>query len=208
MRKSFNYGRDYILVDSLKSKFGLRDMKMRRIRSNRGLVVKDKAKKSFVGNWQWADREVVYCIMGLFKNVGDLGKNKRFLEDISVVRECFKIRLFDGLFCSSDNILRNILVNEDGELLSIDEGDIYGKRTAIFNKTDWCVKWYRANNWKGMDMVNEILEEFNVMGKIDMVKERMEYIGFGDKVTKMVDRFMNFRKVVFGELEVSIYKAK
>jgi len=208
MRKSFNYGRDYILVDSLKSKFGLRDMKMRRIRSNRGLVVKDKAKKSFVGNWQWADREVVYCIMGLFKNLGDLGKNKRFLEDISVVRECFKIRLFDGLFCSSDNILRNILVNEDGELLSIDEGDIYGKRAAIFNKTDWCVKWYRANNWSGMEMVNEILEEFNVMGKIGMVKERMEYIGFGDKVTKMVERFMNFRKVVFGELEVSIYKAK
>ena len=201
MRKSFNYGKDYILVDSLKSKFGLRDMKMRRIRSNRGLVVKDKAKKSFVGNWQWAERDVVYCIMGLFKNLGDLGKNKGFLEDISVVRECFKIRLFDGLFCSSDNILRNILVNEGGELLSIDEGDIYGKRTRIFNKTDWCVKWYRANNWSGMEMVNEILEEFNVMDKIGMVKERMEYIGFGDKVTNMVERFGNYRKVVFGELE-------
>ena len=174
---------------------------MRRIRSNRGLEVKDKTKKSFVGNWQWGDREVVYCIMSLFENIGDLGKNKGFLEDISVVRECFKIRLFDGLFCSSDNILRNILVNEKGELLSIDEGDIYGKRTAIFNKTDWCVKWYKANEESGKKMVNEILEEFNVMDKIGMVKERMEYIGFGDKVTKMVDRFMNFRKVVFGELE-------
>ena len=138
--------------------------------------------------------------MGLFKNVGDLGKNKRFLEDISVVRECFKIRLFDGLFCSSDNILRNILVNEGGELLSIDEGDIYGKRAAIFNKTDWCVKWYRANDEKGKKIVDEILEEFNVMDKIGMVRDRMEYIGFGDKVNKMEDRFKNYRKVVFGEL--------
>jgi len=49
-------------------------------------------------------------------------------------------------------------------------------------------------------MVNEILEEFNVMDKIGMVKERMEYIGFGDKVTKMEDRFKNYREVVFGEL--------
>ena len=200
MRKSFNFGRDYILVDSLKSKFGLRDMKMRRIRSNRGLIVKDKAKKSFVGNWQWGEREVVYCIMKLFENIGDLGKNKRFLEKTSVVRECFKIRLFDGLFCSSDNILRNILVNEGGELLSIDEGDIYGKRTRIFNKTDWCVKWYKANSSSGKEMVDEILEEFNLMDKIGLVRDRMEYIGFGDKVTTMEERFSNYREVVFGEL--------
>ena len=39
-----------------------------------------------------------------------------------------KIRLFDGLFMSSDNILKNILVNEYGDLLSIDEGDLFGKR--------------------------------------------------------------------------------
>ena len=78
MRKSFNYGRDYILMDSLKSKFGLRDMKMRRIRSNRGLVVKDKAKKSFVGNWQWADREVVYCIMGLLRMWAIWAKTRGF----------------------------------------------------------------------------------------------------------------------------------
>jgi hypothetical protein len=50
-------------------------------------------------------------------------------------------------------------------------------------------------------MVDEILEEFNLMDKIGMVKERMEYIGFGDKVTTMEERFSNYREVVFGELE-------
>jgi len=201
MKKSFNYGKDYILVDSLKSRFGLRDMKMRRIRSNRGLIVKDKAKKSFVGNWQFGDKEVVYCIMELFENLGDLGKNKGFLEDFSVVRECFKIRLFDGLFCSSDNILRNILVNKSGELLSIDEGDLFGKRARIFNKTDWCVKWYKANREKGRAMVDGILEEFSLSDKIGMVRERMNCIGLGDLVEKMEGRFSSYREVVYGELE-------
>ena len=87
----------------------------------------DKKKKSFVGNWKWGDREVVYCMMDDFENVGDLGKNKGFLERDGVFKESMKIRLFDGLFRSSDNILRNILVNKDGVVLSIDEGDILWK---------------------------------------------------------------------------------
>ena len=41
-----------------------------------------------------------------------------------IFRECLKIMLYDGLFRSSDNILRNILVDKDGILMSIDEGDI------------------------------------------------------------------------------------
>ena len=44
------------------------------------------------------------------------------MKDESVKRQALKIRLFDGLFRSSDNILRNILVNQSHELLSIDEG--------------------------------------------------------------------------------------
>ena len=67
-------------------------------------------------------------------------KNKEFLDDENVFRESLKIRLFDGLFRSSDNILRNILVNKDGDVLSIDEGDIYGKRKLIFNMNDWFKK--------------------------------------------------------------------
>ena len=105
-----------------------------------GLEVKDKKKKTFVGNWKWGEREVVYCVMDDFENVGDLGKNKGFLERDEVFMESLKIRLYDGLFRSSDNILRNILVDSDGVVLSIDEGDIYGKRKLVFNKNDWFCK--------------------------------------------------------------------
>ena len=66
-------------------------------------------------------------MMDDFPNVGDLGKNKGFLERDDVFKESLRIRLFDGLFRSSDNILRNILIDSEGVVLSIDEGDIYGK---------------------------------------------------------------------------------
>ena len=35
MKKSMNFGKDYLVVDRCKSVFGLRDMNMKRIRSNR-----------------------------------------------------------------------------------------------------------------------------------------------------------------------------
>ena len=34
MKKSFRYGRDYMIVDLMKNKFGVKDLGMRRIRSN------------------------------------------------------------------------------------------------------------------------------------------------------------------------------
>ena len=140
MRESFRYGRDYMLMDMLKKKFGVKDMGMRRIRSNMGLERVDFKRKSFVGNWKWGERSLVYCMMDEFVNRGDLGKNKEFLVRDDVFRDSLKIRLFDGLFRSSDNIMRNILINDEGVVLSIDEGDIYGKRPKIFGKTDWFLK--------------------------------------------------------------------
>ena len=90
MRPSFRLGRDYMIVDGLKGAFGVRDLKMCRIRSNMGLEVVDKSKKTFVGNWRFGEREVVYCMMEEFENLGDLGKNKKFLEEDSVFRASLK----------------------------------------------------------------------------------------------------------------------
>ena len=116
MRPSFRLGRDYMIVDGLKGAFGVRDLKMRRIQSDKGLEVVDKSKKSFVGNWKWGEREVVYCMMEEFENVGDLGKNKQFLEDV-VFREALKIRLYDGLFRIGDNI-KGIFIVGGGDVLA------------------------------------------------------------------------------------------
>ena len=85
-----------------------------------------------------------------FENIGDLGKNKEFLKDERILKECLKIRLFDGLFRSSDNNMRNILVDKGGELLSIDEGDIYsvGSNAKLLGEMD---------NLSGVDISGNVL---------------------------------------------------
>ena len=197
MGKSMNYGLDYLLIDTLKTKFGLIDLRMKRIRSNMGLVKKDTTKKSLVGNWEFKETNCIYCFMDYYDNIGDLGKNKDILKDRQIKKELYKIRLFDGLFRSSDNILRNILVSScKTQLISIDENDIYGKRTNIFNKNDWCT---HINNID-KTIIDEILEEFDLETKIEIVKRKFVLYGFSDKIEEMTTRFKNYRDSVYKEI--------
>tara|TARA_B100000795_G_scaffold231697_1_gene189635 strand:- start:286 stop:981 length:696 start_codon:yes stop_codon:yes gene_type:complete len=197
MRESFRFGRDYILMDILKKKINVENLKMKRIKSNIGLELINKKKKTFVGNWKFGEREVVYCMMEEFKNIGDLGKNKQFLEREDVFYESIKIRLYDGLFRSSDNILRNILVNSDGKVLSIDEADIYGKRKLVFNKSDWFIK--KENKEKSKLVVEEIIDNWNLdLLKLEVEKEMIRF-GFEEKVGEMKERFEKYKEIVLEE---------
>ena len=194
--KSMNYGADYITVDKAKSLFGLRDMNMERVVCDKEIVRKDKAIKTFVKNWDFVEKDAVYCMMEYWDNVGDLGKNKGYLKDESVVRECMKIRLVDGLFRSSDNIMRNVLVNTEGELLSIDEGDLFGKRSLIFNKRgDWCKKNVSKELLK--DIVEEVLQ--NAGEKKERICELLNLYGLDHHSKEFGDRFDKYEEIVMSE---------
>tara|TARA_B100002019_G_C21271235_1_gene602436 strand:- start:979 stop:2727 length:1749 start_codon:yes stop_codon:yes gene_type:complete len=196
MGESMNYGRDYIFMDKCKTYFDLWDMNMKRIICDKKLVRKDSKIKTFVNNSSFADEDAIYCMMSYFENIGDLGKNKEYLKDEFVIKECLKIRLFDGLFRSSDNILRNILVNREGELLSIDEGDIFGKRMNIFNNHDW-VSSKNISNEILEEVLEDILSEKNM--KIKMITKRMHEYGFSDKIDEFVNRFNDYKNIVINE---------
>ena len=198
MGKSMNYGKDYIIVDECKKLVGLKDMNMKRIKSNKGLVKKDKKKRSYVNNCKIDNKDCIYCMMDYWDNIGDLGKNKDKLKDIKVVEECLKIRYFDGLFRSSDNILRNILVNEDGELLSIDEGDIFGKRKYILNmNSDWC----RISCDKVLvDKVINYFIENKEMLKIKVKEVMIKY--YFDKSKEFNERIDNYKDIVDYEWDI------
>ena len=157
----------------------------------------DKSKRSLVGNWMFEEKESVYCMMNYYENIGDLGKNKEVLVDKKLKEELLKIRLFDGLFRSSDNILRNILVDKDGVVLSIDEGDIYGKRKLVFNKNDWFCK--SENVEKSKKVIGEILDEWNVSEKIGLVEELMVKFGFNEKVEEMRSRVSGYGDIIMSE---------
>jgi hypothetical protein len=195
MKLSMNFGKDYIVVDKCKKLFGLKDMNMKRIKCDKCLIKIDSKNTSYVKNCEIGEKECIYCMMDYWENVGDLGKNKKFLDDEDIVYECLKIRLFDGLFMSSDNILRNILVNEKGELLSIDEGDLYGKRKLIFNKKgDWC----KTN--VSDELLVICLEEivWNIIEKKKVVLEIMDYYGL-DYKNEFLKRIDNYKGIVWEE---------
>lgn len=199
MKKSLNFGVDAVFIDRLKSKFGLLSMHSRRIRSNKGLV-KINPKGFYRNNCFIGERAngVVYVMMNYFENVGNVVQNKDIR--VSLKKELLKIRLFDGLFRSSDNIQRNILVGKNKDtLMSIDEGDIYGKRHIIFNrKGDWDKKNFEIN------IFNDILNEWNLIDKIPMIEEKMIRYGFKSKIKEMKNRLFNYREIVLGEIREDI----
>ena len=203
MRASSNYGRDYEFIDSLKESFDLLKLNVKRIKSNKCLDKIDKSNRNFYKNWKFIDKDCVYSIMNFYENIGDVGKHKEILEDDTIRKEMWKIRLFDGLFRSSDNILRNILVKStkenEYELVSIDENDIYGKRDKIFGKNDWCIN--KRDVIRDKKIVEDILYNFDLENKIEIVKKKMKEYLFEDKIDEMIERFKNYKKIVFNELK-------
>ena len=195
MRESMNYGLDYILIDKCKPLFGLRDMNMKRIKSNQGQVKLDPKKISYVGNVTIGDKECVYCMMEYWPNIGDLGKHKQVMQDENVKREALKIRLFDGLFRSSDNIPRNILVNESNQLLSIDEGDIFGKRDKIFNKNDWFTKPENCSKEFIQSVVEELVS-LQDLQEIQTLFKKYQFMNYEEFET----RYHNYMDIVMSEV--------
>ena len=196
MGESMNYGKDYLFIDECKSIFDLWSMNMRRVVCDKKLVRKDPKIKTFVGNTSFSDEKAIYCMMDYFDNIGDLGRNKDFLKDESILKECLKIRLFDGLFRSSDNILRNILIDKDGSLLSIDEGDIYGKRDRIFNHNEYCCKKNISDDILN-DVIEDILSEKEM--KIKLIEQKMNKYNFQKFIPEFLDRFKNYKNIIMSE---------
>tara|TARA_B110001469_G_C9639429_1_gene321284 strand:+ start:1202 stop:3001 length:1800 start_codon:yes stop_codon:yes gene_type:complete len=199
MRESFRFGRDYMMLDVLKNEFGITNLGMSRVKLDKILDRIDKSKKTLVDNWKWIDKEGVYCMMDKFENVGDIGKHKHFLEKDDVFKNTLKIRLFDGLFRSSDNILRNILVSDIGEVVSIDEGDIFGKRAKVFNKSDWFIK--KENIEKTKEFSKDIISKWKLEEKIDIVIKQLDNFKYDSYMKDEVKtRFVNYGDIIATEL--------
>ena len=146
-RASFEYNKDYELVDSCKEIFGLKKIGMERIESNFRIEKIEKKKSEWPGNWRkvmTGDDKVVYCLMRKIGNGGNFSENKdkkKLLENREVLKEIAKIAMFRGIFRVTDFNLRNILIDDDGSLVSIDEGEI-GKRKSIFGGRE---KWLKKH---------------------------------------------------------------
>ena len=99
----------------------------------------------------------------------------------------------------NDNILRNILVSDSGEVVSIDEGDIFGKRAKVFNKNDWFTKKEHIETTKAFS--KDIISEWKLEEKIDIVIKKLEYFKYDAYMIEEVKtRFVNYGDIIATEL--------
>jgi hypothetical protein len=195
MRKSFNYGRDCLVLDNVKFLFGIKNIGINRILSNKVVKRIDIKKKEWEDNMKIEEKEnVVYLVMNEFKNKSSLSRNKELYNNEKVKREVLKIGIFRGIFRVSDFNYRNILVNDNNELLSIDENNI-GDRDNIF---------WKGFNWKDFDkkMVDEVIDE--IVKRKDMkkkvIKKEMEKFLFDEEIiNNIMNNFDNIKNDVYKE---------
>jgi hypothetical protein len=195
-RKSFNYGRDQIIIDELKNIFGLRKMNGRRIMSNMIVSKINKKKSEWKDNMKFENKNGVYVIMDMFDNIGSLVKNKNLRNDDKVKIEYLKILLFRGIFRVSDSNYTNVLVNENNELLSIDENNI-GSRKCIFDKK-FNIKNYDKREID--NVINDLLKDKE--NKLKIIKEKFEEYEMEIFYKMVEERMNNLKKIVYDEVKM------
>ena len=192
--KKMNYGKDYLIMDKCKKYFGLNDMNMKIIKSNKGLVKINTELNRYANNCKIDTKECVYCMMNYWEYIGDMRTYIDIVDD-SVIYQCIKIILFNGLFLSSDNSIRNILINKEYQLLSIDEDDILGKTKKVFLKSPWCKKE------KFRKILYNIIQEF--IDNIESIKRNVNNI-FIKYDLELCDQFNNrldnYKQIIENEL--------
>lgn len=203
MSKTLNYGIDYECIDSLKNEFGLLALDVKRISCDIEFSLVDKTKKNYKKNWklETGDVKSVYCMMKYYENAGDVSENKEFVcKETALLEEIYKVRLFDGLFLSSDNNMRNILLSADKKkVISIDEGDLFGKRSFVFEPKEWCIKHdWLLNNWERL--IDEFIYGVNKKVRLQLIVERLKKYGFEDKVAECIERYNNYKEIIRKEL--------
>jgi len=184
-RKSMNYNRDYACFDECKELFGLKKIGMKRMLTNFRIVRKDKDKKTWTDNWEMEyidikkEEPIVYCVMnkvGVHKNSKEI--KKLILSDRKYLRQFAKIGIVRGIFRVSDFNIRNIMVDGEGDFVSIDEGEIGTRLDIIGGREKWLIK--RLN--KDKKIINEIVNEVDGHLKKEIVIKKMVEYKFSDEL--------------------------
>ena len=181
-RKSMNYNLDYYVFDRCKEFFGLNCIGMELRLGKFRIVKKDKSVLSYKDNWRVEEtkEEVVYAVMEKIGNCEMLIERKNeVVKNASWLKEYCKIGMVRGIFRVSDFNMRNVLIDGNGEFVSIDENDILGKRKDVFGMKNRAVlKELKKNENVLMELLQEIWEV-----DFDAVEEIVKRFGFdGEKI--------------------------
>lgn len=192
MPKTMNYGADYEYIDAQKKSVGLRPLRVIRVISPKAITGTKKT------GFEWKETPQVFAVMKYIKDEEDLGKKKELLKKRSHFKEALKIRLFNGIFRSSDNIIRNILVDKDNQLYAIDENDVLGKRKNVFNKTEPMKK----SELLTKELVKEVLLEMNLEENKQKMLDELEEYNLGHHKAELGKRIDEYENIIMKELNL------
>ena len=181
-RKSMNYNLDYYVFDRCKELFGLNCIGMELRLGKFRIVKKDKSVLSYKDNWmvEETEEEVVYCVMNKIGNCEMLiEKKEEVVKNAGWLKEYCRIGMVRGIFRVSDFNMRNVLMDGNGALVSIDENDILGKRKDVFGMKNRAVlKELKKNEKLLVELLQEIWEV-----DFETVEEIVKKYGFdGEKI--------------------------
>jgi hypothetical protein len=191
--KSLNFGLDYAFVDSQKHKFGIPSLNVKLIHVENLAV--EKLDERFVLNESSSSIQV-FAVMDVVKNKGDLGKNKEILTIEDKFDEMLKIRLFNGLFRTSDNILRNILVDDEERFVPIDENDILGKREKIFN----AIEPIKQSKFWTNERIVRLIQELRIQEHKESILSDLCLFELQEKRSELEKRLDSYETIVMEEL--------
>ena len=106
-----------------------------------------------------------------------------------------KMGLYRGIFQVTDFNLCNVLVNESGELWSIDEHQI-GKRKRMFDKKGWTKQITK-------EMVDEALLDIMEYAEIkwEKIRDKLRHYKFSEVIISLCcDNYKNLKERVYAEL--------
>lgn len=182
---------EYFFVNTQKAKFDIMPMEMEIVSANEKIVKPQQR----VYKWEKCPNTLFY-LMEDIKNKGDLGKHKKILTDETLFDNMLKIRLFNGLFNTSDNILRNILVDEDNNFYPIDEHDMLGKRKNVFNASEPI----KRSIFFTKEKINSMIDSMDIERKLDSIIFDMKRHNLESKIDELIKRAHNYKTIVFCQL--------
>lgn len=198
MRKSFNEGRDCMVLDEVKDIFGVNKIGMYRVKSDKSVIRIDNKNKLWKDNMKYIEGEYIYLVMNRFDNIGSLSNNKEYWKDKNVRLEYLKILLYRSIFRVSDSNKTNVLINNKGVLMSIDENNI-GKRDCILSKKyKFSFKDYKMKDY---DIVLDDLMN-NMDNKIDIIKNIMIKYDFNtNMIDNVIYNYKNLKIDVYNDID-------
>jgi len=195
-KKSMNYNEDYEVVDSLKEIFGLNQIGMRRIFSNKAMVKVDDSKMEWCDNWKFVEKEdIVYSMMRYIPGV-------RFNRSENITRELeleyMKIGLFRGITMASDFNVTNVFELE-GKLYSIDEHDILGKRVHMIGQKN--MRYYKKYESELPGIFEDLYKDMDV--KKDKIVEKLKIFKYEQFADRILSNYENLSDRFYQEFNES-----